>query len=97
MGGQRSQCQRFQNWCRPRLFSYSEYDSLTNQLSQFGIEDALVPVTPNLVDLVWGNEQPKPSKDEVVIHPVKYAGLSAVDKINLLRQTIERSGARVLL
>lgn len=74
----------------PRLFSYSEYDSLTNQLSQFGIEDALVPVTPNLVDLVWGNEQPKPSKDEVVIHPVKYAGLSAVDKINLLRQTIEK-------
>lgn len=82
----------------PRLFSHSEYSALVTELGQYGLEDSLVPITPNLIDLVWGNDQPKPSKAEVSILPLQYAGVSAFEKIKQLRKTIEtRRGAGFVL
>ena len=34
----------------------------------------LVPVQPNLIDKVWGQERPDPPADEVFVQPMKYSG-----------------------
>lgn len=73
----------------PKLISYSEYSALVRDLKQYGLQDLLVPVTPNLVDLVWGEARPARSKSLVTILPVQYSGLSSIEKIKQLRQTIE--------
>lgn len=73
----------------PKLISYSEYSALKTELKQYGLEDILVPVEPNLVDIVWGDARPPRSKDYVTILPIQYSGLSSIEKIKQLRKTIE--------
>lgn len=72
----------------PRLISNIEYNALKNELALYGLEDKLVAVTPNLIDLVWADKQPKPSKDDVIILPLEYAGVTATEKIKQLRKAI---------
>lgn len=73
----------------PRFFSYSEYSALVSELEQYELQDSLIPVTQNLVDLVWGDEQPKPRKDKVKVLPLKYSGLSSIEKSNQVRKIVE--------
>lgn len=73
----------------PKLISYSEYSALKSELKQYGLQDLLVPVTPNLVDLVWADARPPRCKDFVTILPLRYSGLSSIEKVNQLRKTIE--------
>lgn len=73
----------------PKLISYEEYSALVSKLKEYDLEDILVPVTPNLVDIVWGDARPQPSKDDVTILPIEYSGVSTKDKIIELRKAIE--------
>lgn len=72
----------------PRLISFSEYDGLKAALEKNEIGDRLVAVEPNLVDAVWGEEQPKPSESKVFIHPLQYTGKTFQDKLKSLRTDI---------
>ena len=50
-----------------------------------GKDVALVPVTPNLVDELWGDEQPPRPSNPIMVHPLKYTGQSISDKVALVR------------
>lgn len=63
----------------PKLHTIAEVERLTAALEPAGIK--LVPVSRNLVDAVWGRERPPAPQDPVFLHPQKYAGRSAQDKI----------------
>ena len=36
----------------------------------------LVSVTENLVDMVWGSDQPAPPSEKAMLHPIEYSGSS---------------------
>ncbi|KAI5292810.1 hypothetical protein KEM52_006045, partial [Ascosphaera acerosa] len=49
-------------------------------------------VPDNLVDLVWGADRPPRPCEPVRVHPDRFAGQSARDKIRELRETLARDG-----
>ncbi len=63
----------------PKLHTISEVERFEAALSGQNIK--LVPTTRNLVDRVWGAERPAAPQDPIFVHPQKYAGRSAQDKI----------------
>jgi Xaa-Pro aminopeptidase len=63
----------------PRLHTIAEVERLTAALDQKGIK--LKPVVRNLVERIWGRDRPAPPLNPVTLHPLKFAGRSAPDKI----------------
>ena len=63
----------------PRLHTIAEIERLEAALKPHGIK--LAPTARNLVDRVWGRARPPAPKDPVSLHPTKFAGRSAQDKI----------------
>lgn len=63
----------------PKLHTIAEVERLTSALQPEGVK--LVPTASNLVDRVWGRERPPAPKDAIWLHPQKFAGRSAQDKI----------------
>ncbi|KAI9487677.1 MAG: hypothetical protein EXX96DRAFT_473102, partial [Benjaminiella poitrasii] len=70
------------------LITASDAHDLQTRLDT--VQSRLVPVKRNLVDIAWGNERPPPPHDKVFIHPIEYAGESHIDKLNTLRQHLEK-------
>lgn len=59
---------------------------------------ALSAITTNLVDIVWGNERPKPPNGEVKPLPVKFSGKESSKKIEDLRKELEKKrGAGLII
>lgn len=46
-------------------------------------------VEENLVDQVWGKDQPEISKAKLIVHPVEFAGREATDKIDDVRNVLK--------
>jgi Xaa-Pro aminopeptidase len=63
----------------PRLHTIAEVERLEAALQPHGIK--LVPTNRNLVDRVWAKARPPAPKDPIFLHPQKFAGRSAQDKI----------------
>ena len=63
----------------PRLHTIAEVERLTAVLEPHAIK--LKPTARNLVDRVWGSARPPAPKDPIWLHPQKFAGRSAQDKI----------------
>jgi len=63
----------------PRLHTIAEIERLEAALKPHDIK--LTPTNRNLVDRVWGRARPPTPKDPVSLHPHKFAGRSAQDKI----------------
>jgi Xaa-Pro aminopeptidase len=63
----------------PRLHTIAEVERLEAALKPHGIRRA--PTARNLVDRVWGRARPPAPNDLVSLHPAKFAGRSAQDKI----------------
>ena len=63
----------------PKLHPPSTVDDLAEELASQRIK--LKPLAGNLVDRLWGRQRPPPPQGAVVVHPVKYAGKSAEDKL----------------
>jgi Xaa-Pro aminopeptidase len=63
----------------PRLHTIAEVERLEAALKPHGIR--LAPTARNLVDRVWGRARPPAPNDLVSLHPAKFAGRSAQDKI----------------
>jgi len=80
----------------PSLHTIAEVERLEAALAPNGI--ALVPVARNLVDRVWGRERPQAPQDPVSLHPQKFAGRSAQDKIADIQKRLkaDRQDAVVL-
>lgn len=73
----------------PTLFSYSEYQGLYNLMVKYEVGDSLAAVQPNLIDIVWGAEQPKRSETPLILLPLQYTGRKFTDKLTDLRAAIK--------
>jgi Xaa-Pro aminopeptidase len=74
----------------PKLHPPSTVDDLAEELAPKRIK--LKPLAGNLVDRLWGKEQPPPPQGAVVVHPLKYAGKSADDKLAEVQATLKKDG-----
>lgn len=74
----------------PQLFSYNEYQTLHELFKANDLADSLVPVSPNLIDLIWSGDQPERSESPVKILPLQYAGKSFINKLIELRSDIHK-------
>jgi Xaa-Pro aminopeptidase len=62
-----------------RLHTIAEVERLAAALEPAGIK--LKPLSRNLVDRAWGRERPAPPAGPITVHPLKFSGRSAADKI----------------
>lgn len=53
-------------------------------------------VAKNLVDLSWDDRPSRPAKP-IIIHPLKYAGRSATDKMGKLRKEMQEKSASAVV
>ncbi len=74
----------------PRLHTVSEIERLEAALKPKGIK--LKAVARNLVDRLWGRDRPSPPLNPVTIHPLKFAGRSAEDKIADIQKRLKADG-----
>lgn len=58
---------------------------------------ALSAVTIHLVDIVWGDERPKPPHEKVKLHSMEFAGKESSEKIQDLRKELEKKKAAGLI
>ncbi|KAJ3158864.1 hypothetical protein HDU86_002552 [Geranomyces michiganensis] len=72
----------------PKLITISAARLLVDSFKKEG--HTLKPITENLIDAVWGAEQPKRPVHKVVVHPDSYAGKSSAEKIAAVREEIEK-------
>ena len=74
----------------PWLHTLSEIARLTAQLAPKGIK--LKPVTKNLIDKLWGKDQPKPPANPVMAQPVDLAGRTSAEKIAEFQKKLKDDG-----
>lgn len=74
----------------PWLHTIAEAKALREALAKNG--GRLVPVTDNLVDLVW-SDQPSAPLELVTIQPIAFAGKEARQKLEELSQAVFKAGA----
>lgn len=79
----------------PNLLSYTKWTTLHSALTAAG--HTLVPLEENLVDKVWGNEQPLPAANSVVNQPLQFSGKAAGDKIKMCRAAMKENGTKILI
>lgn len=59
---------------------------------------ALSALSINLVDIVWGDERPKPPNEKVKPLPIKFSGKESSEKIEDLRKELEKKkGAGLII
>lgn len=71
----------------PRLHTVAEIERLEAALQPRAIK--MVPTPRNPVDRVWGADRPAPPSDPIFLHPMKFAGRSAADKIADIQKTLK--------
>jgi Xaa-Pro aminopeptidase len=71
----------------PRLHTVAEIERLTAVLKPHGVK--LVPTERNLVDRVWSRARPPAPKNPIALHPLKFAGRSAQDKISDIQKALK--------
>lgn len=72
----------------PNLLSITEYKSLLPSLELRGI--TLVPIERNLVDQVWGVDQPARPEEPVFVLDEKYAGETSQKKLERVRHELSK-------
>lgn len=70
----------------PRVLSKSQAARLQKATQKAGAKLKLVDA--NLVDLVWGDEQPALPQGEIEVHPAKFAGESVTSKLKRIRKKL---------
>lgn len=74
----------------PKLMSLSQVLSIQSALEKK--EGKLIAIEDNLIDLIW-TDRPRRPRTPITIQDEKYAGLSASEKINLVRQKLREQKA----
>ncbi|KNC98502.1 aminopeptidase P [Spizellomyces punctatus DAOM BR117] len=72
----------------PKLFTVGAARQLAEALTKEG--HSLVSIHENLVDKVWGADQPSMPPHKIIVHPIAYSGKSSEEKIAALREQIEK-------
>jgi Xaa-Pro aminopeptidase len=76
----------------PYLFSVAAVRRMQAALDRAGIQlDTAARANP--VDTVWGSEQPAQPCTPVVLHPLKYAGVTHSQKVADVQRALEKEGA----
>ena len=78
-----------------RLFALATSTRMKGVFEKAGL--LLSATTTNLVDDVWGSDQPPAPCAPVIAHPVQYAGVSAADKLARVRAEMAKEGADSLI
>ncbi|KAF2359560.1 Peptidase M24 C-terminal domain [Trinorchestia longiramus] len=71
----------------PLLLDQKKWAELDKELKSAGHE--LVPVVPNLVDVVWGADRPPRPSNPVIVHDERWTGRDHLNKIADLRATLK--------
>ncbi len=77
------------------VFSVKGYADLDKALGAKGV--TLVPLQDDLVDAVWGDEQPPMPDAAVRVHPDSVAGETVAEKLGRMQQRMEREGVDAML
>jgi len=77
------------------LISFTEWTRLQNSLIDAGHD--LIPLSENLVDKVWGDDQPAPTANIVLPQLLRYSGRSAGDKVKACRDAMRENGTTILV
>lgn len=77
------------------LMSYTEWAVLHTSLTAAG--HCLMPLEENLIDKVWGNEQPAPTANTVMPQPMQFSGCSAGEKVKSCRDEMNKNNAKALV
>lgn len=75
----------------PNVISYKEAGPLVESLSTLPKRE-FVPIKENLVDLIWEDQPPRP-RNNIFHLGDEYAGQSVSDKINALREKLNKIGS----
>lgn len=78
----------------PKLFIYQRYTPLQAQLELVGLK--LVPITTNLIELIWPDRPPRPT-NPVVPLALQYTGKTVKQKLTEVQQLIKEKNAKHLL
>lgn len=79
----------------PNLISYTEWAVLHTSLIASG--HCLMPLEENLIDKVWGDEQPAPTANVVLPQPLQFSGCSAGKKVKMCREIMNKNNVKVLV
>ncbi|XP_024224252.1 xaa-Pro aminopeptidase ApepP isoform X1 [Bombus impatiens] len=79
----------------PNLISYTEWAVLHTSLAAAG--HCLMPLEENLIDKVWGDEQPAPTTNVVLPQPLQFSGCSAGKKVKMCREVMNKNNVKVLV
>ena len=79
----------------PFLISQTQWQTLSDGLKECG--NTLIGLSPNLIDQVWGKDQPPRPKDSIFSQPLKFSGQSWQDKVVVLREKMTAKKATVCL
>ncbi|XP_076295222.1 xaa-Pro aminopeptidase ApepP [Lasioglossum baleicum] len=77
------------------LMSYTEWAVLRTSLTAAG--HCLMPLEENLIDKVWGNEQPDVKGNTVLPQPLQFSGCTVAEKVRLCREEMNKNKAKVLV
>ncbi|WWD06105.1 hypothetical protein V865_004190 [Kwoniella europaea PYCC6329] len=79
----------------PTLIPQSESTNLSSSLTASPTNSSLVPITENLIDIIWSEEQPKPSRptNEIFHLSTQYTGESVEAKISRIRDKLKKIGS----
>src|SRR5262245_36431305 len=72
----------------PWLHTAQAIEDLGASLEPKGIK--LKPLTKNPVDRIWGRKRPAPPQNPVFLHPIRYAGKPAEQKISELQAALRK-------
>lgn len=76
----------------PTVLPFSEYQSLSKSLSADESTSSLVPITDNLVDLVWSDRPSRPANPVFQLED-QYTGQSVKDKLEVIQDKLRRIGS----
>ncbi|KAI9092402.1 peptidase M24, structural domain-containing protein [Phlyctochytrium arcticum] len=76
----------------PLLITTAAFETLNDVLVKEG-HHTLKAIEKNLIDAVWGADQPARPQNKVLVHPESYAGKSSADKIAGVREQIKKKDA----
>ncbi|XP_046805736.1 xaa-Pro aminopeptidase ApepP isoform X2 [Lucilia cuprina] len=79
----------------PKLYSYRVWKPIEKDL--LATDCSLIPVEDNLIDLVWGADQPKPTSNPIVILDLKLTGESVADKWEKVKNKMNEKNCEVLV
>ena len=77
------------------MMPVSEWNNLSRSLDKANIK--LVGVKDNLIDKVWGSNQPDRPNKPIIPLEMKFTGKSWEDKVTEIREKMSESGAQILV